>query len=103
LPELTDAKTRALACLDERELVESLVELIDVPSVSGSDAECDVQQLLAKQVRDLDLDMDLWQLDLPALTTHPDFPGWEAPRTEGWGAGRDQRSRSARTGAPGTR
>ncbi len=85
LPELTQAETRALACLDERELVESLIELINVPSVSGSDAECDVQQLLAKRVRDLDLDVDLWKLDLPTLTAHPDFPGWEAPRSEGWG------------------
>lgn len=85
MPELTRAETRALTCLDTRELVESLVELVDVPSVSGSDAECDVQQVLAKQAENLDLDVDLWQLDLPALTTQPDFPGWEAPRTEGWG------------------
>lgn len=84
-PDLTPAETRALAHVDERELVESLAELVAVPSVSGSDAECDVQQLLAKQVRELDLDVDLWPLDLPVLTAHPDFPGWEAPRTEGWG------------------
>lgn len=82
---LSEAETRALACLDPRELVDSLVELIDVPSVSGSDAECDIQQLLAKQVRDLDLDVDLWQLDLPDLLTQPGFPGWEAPRAESWG------------------
>lgn len=85
MPPLTDAETRALARLDTRELVESLVELVDVPSVSGSDAESDIQQLLAKRARDLDLDVDLWQLDLADLTTQPDFPGWEAPRTEGWG------------------
>lgn len=85
MPTLTDAETRALACLDPRELVDDLVRLVDVPSVSGSDAECDIQQLLAKTAVELDLDVDLWQLDLPDLTTHPDFPGWEAPRTEGWG------------------
>lgn len=85
LPALTDAETRALSCLDERELVESLVELVAIPSVSGSDAECDIQHRLANEVRQLDLDVDLWPLDLPALVSDPHFPGWEVPRVEGWG------------------
>ncbi|HEU5039026.1 MAG TPA: ArgE/DapE family deacylase [Nocardioides sp.] len=83
--DLSDLELRALAFVDERELVRDLVDLIAVPSVSGSDAECDVQHRLAKQVRELDLDVDLWQLDLDRLTTDPAFPGWEAERTEAWG------------------
>jgi acetylornithine deacetylase len=83
--DLSDRELRALAFVDERELVRDLVELVAVPSVSGSDAECDVQHLLAKQVRQLDLDVDLWPLDLPRLTADPAFPGWEAPRTQSWG------------------
>jgi acetylornithine deacetylase len=83
--DLSDLELRALAFVDGRELVRDLVELVDVPSVGGSDAECDVQHLLAKQARGLDLDVDLWQLDLPALTGDPSFPGWEAPRSEAWG------------------
>jgi acetylornithine deacetylase len=83
--DLTDVELRALAFVDERELVRDLVDLIAVPSVSGSDAECDVQHRLSKQLRELDLDVDLWSLDLPALTSDPAFPGWEAPREEGWG------------------
>lgn len=83
--DLSDVELRALAFVDERELVRDLVDLIAVPSVSGSDAESDVQHLLAKQLRELDLDIDLWQLDLPRLTADPAFPGWEAVRTESWG------------------
>ena len=83
--DLSDLELRALAFVDERELVRDLVELIAVPSVSGSDAECDVQHRLAKQVGELGLDVDLWSLDLDRLTADPGFPGWEAPRTEAWG------------------
>jgi acetylornithine deacetylase len=83
--DLSDLELRALAFVDERELVRDLVDLIGVPSVSGSDAECDVQHRLAKQVRELDLDVDLWQLDLDRLTADPAFPGWEAERSEAWG------------------
>jgi acetylornithine deacetylase len=83
--DLSDDELRALAFVDERELVRDLVDLVAVPSVSGSDAESDVQHLLAKQLRELDLDVDLWSLDLPDLTSQPEFPGWEVERTESWG------------------
>lgn len=83
--DLSDLELRALAFVDERELVRDLVDLIAVPSVSGSDAESDIQHLIAKQLRELDLDIDLWPLDLPRLTSDPAFPGWEATRSESWG------------------
>ena len=83
--DLGDAELRALAFVDDNELVRDLSDLVAVPSVSGDDAESDVLHLLAKQLRDLDLDIDLWPLDLPTLTADPDFPGWEVPRTEAWG------------------
>lgn len=83
--DLSERELRALAFVDERELVRDLVALTEVPSTSGSDAECDVQHQLAKQLRTLDLDVDLWQVDLPGLVADPGFPGWEVPRTEAWG------------------
>ena len=83
--QLSDRELRALAFVDERELVRDLVALTEVPSVSGSDAECDVQHHLAKQLRSLDLDVDLWRIDLEETTSDPGFPGWEAERTEAWG------------------
>lgn len=83
--DLSDLELRALAFVDEREVVRDLLDLLAVPSISGSDAESDIQHTLAKQLRELDLDVDLWSLDLPTLTSDPDFPGWEVDRTEAWG------------------
>ncbi|WP_028643892.1 ArgE/DapE family deacylase [Nocardioides sp. URHA0020] len=83
--DLSDLELRALAFVDERELVRDLVDIVAVPSISGTDAESDLQHRLAKQVRELDLDVDLWQLDLPRLTADPQFPGWEVERSESWG------------------
>jgi acetylornithine deacetylase len=83
--DLADVELRALAGIDEHQLVRDLIDLVAVPSVSGHDAESEIQHRLAKQLRMLDLDVDLWPLDLAALTASPDFPGWEAPRAESWG------------------
>ena len=85
MADLGDDVLRALAFVDERVLVRDLSELVAVPSVSGEDAESDVLHLLSKQLRALDLDIDLWPLDLPSLTADRDFPGWEVPRSEAWG------------------
>jgi acetylornithine deacetylase len=82
---LSDAELKALAFVDERQLLDDLSELVAVPSVSGTDAECDVQHQLAKRLRNLDVDVDLWRLDLPRLTRDPGFPGWEEDRDEAWG------------------
>ena len=92
--DLSDRELKALAFVDERELVRDLVDLVAVPSVSGSDAEAEVQHRLAKQLARLDLDTDLWRLDLDELTADPEFPGWEVEREESWGL-------VARTGGAG--
>jgi len=82
---LTAPEVRALEAVDRDALAGSLTELLAVPSVTGSDAESDVQHLLAKQLTALGLDVDLWALDLPGLTTAAGFPGTEAERSEAWG------------------
>lgn len=81
---LTDIESHALSCLDEAALVADLVELVRVPSVTGTDAESDLQHRLAGALGELDLDVDAWQLDLPARP-YPRFPGTEAERVEGHG------------------
>ena len=83
--QLTAAETRALAALDRESLVADLRTLVGIPSVGGSPAECDIQHHLARRLTELGLDVDLWPLDLPALTADPAFPGWEVPRAEAWG------------------
>ena len=82
---LTRAEERALAAIDREAVVSSLVDLLAVPSISGSDAECDVQHELAKDLDALGLDVDLWAMDLAELEAADGFPGTEAERTEAWG------------------
>lgn len=83
--ELTAGELRALDAIDRDEILTLLRTLMAVPSISGSDAECDIQDMLARELRKRGLDVDHWRLDLDTLTAEPDFPGWEVPRTESWG------------------
>jgi acetylornithine deacetylase len=78
-------EVRALEAIDEAAVVAELQGLVAIPSVSGSDAESDIQHVLAERLRAADLDVDLWALDLPRLQAHPDFPGCEVERSEAWG------------------
>ncbi|MFI2203919.1 ArgE/DapE family deacylase [Streptomyces sp. NPDC020192] len=82
---LTDAEAAAVACVDEGALGRTLLELISVPSVTGSAAESELQQRLAGRLERLGLDVDLWSMDLPALRADPGFPGAEVAREEAWG------------------
>lgn len=82
---LTTGERRALDAVDTDSIVALLCELLAIPSVSGSDAECDIQHRLAKTFASLDLDVDLWPMDLTELSGTPGFPGWEVARTEAWG------------------
>ncbi|MCU1601699.1 MAG: acetylornithine deacetylase or succinyl-diaminopimelate desuccinylase [Frankiales bacterium] len=56
-----------------------------MPSVTGSAAEGDAQQLLASRLRAAGMDTDLWEIDLPSITADPEFPGMEAARVDAWG------------------
>lgn len=85
MTELTRAEERVLGAIDEHALVRELIDLIRVPSVTGTDAESDLQHRAAGQLTELGFSVDAWKLDLSALEAHPDFPGTEAPRVEGYG------------------
>ncbi|MFB4274634.1 MULTISPECIES: ArgE/DapE family deacylase [unclassified Nonomuraea] len=80
-----DVEARVLTAIDEPETVNLLAETVRVPSVTGTDAESDLQHRLARLLTEAGMDVDVWKLDLPALTARPGFPGTEAPRTEGYG------------------
>lgn len=82
---LTDAERRALDALDSPALHASLLDLLAVPSITGSAAESELLHALAGQAERLDLDVDLWQPDLAELRADPEFPGTEAERGEIWG------------------
>ena len=83
--DLTTAEQRVLDALDEAELVATLVDLVRVPSVTGTAAEADLQHTMARWYEEAGLEVDLWALDLEALRADPAFPGSEAPRVEGHG------------------
>ncbi|MCX5265720.1 ArgE/DapE family deacylase [Streptomyces sp. NBC_00199] len=82
---LSDVEATALAAVDEAAIAHLLLELLAVPSVTGSAAESELQHVLARHLERMDLAVDLWSMNLPELREHPRFPGCEAPRTEAWG------------------
>lgn len=85
MPTVSDHEQRVLGALDPAWARDRLVELIAIPSITGSAAESQAQHRLADLFDELGLDTDLWAIDLPQALGHPDFPGMEAPRTEAWG------------------
>ena len=81
----TSVEERVLDRIDEVELISTLVDLIRIPSITGSDTESELQHIQARQFAEAGLDVDLWKFDLDELRADPRFPGTEAPRTEGYG------------------
>ncbi len=65
---------------DEDALVEDLAELVRLPSVAGSEAEVEVQDLCAEILRSQAAVVDRWDIDLAELQVDPWFPGTEAHR-----------------------
>lgn len=82
---LTDRETAVLTQFDEQALVDDLVGLVRLPTVTGTDAESELQHTLGQQYASWGLDVDAWKLDLDSLMADPRFPGTEAPRVEGYG------------------
>ncbi|MEV4245167.1 ArgE/DapE family deacylase [Streptosporangium canum] len=82
---MSDNEARVLDALDEAGTVRLLAELVRVPSVTGTDAESDLQHRCGSLLTEAGLDVDAWKFDLDALRAAPGFPGTEAPRVEGYG------------------
>ena len=82
---LTSSDALVLDAIDEQALVDDLVHLVRVPSVTGTDAETDLQHWHSRRLADLGFEVDTWRLDLAGLREDAEFPGTEAPRTEGYG------------------
>lgn len=82
-----DWRARVLDAVDllRPTLVPLLSELVRTPSMTGTDVEHDLLATLARDLTEEGLEVDHWAIDLDATTGHPDFPGLEAPRTEGYG------------------
>jgi acetylornithine deacetylase len=83
-----DVAPRVLEALDAslRSLLDEIAEVVRIPSVSGTDAENEIQQVLADRLRRSGYDeVDHWPVDLDGLRADAAFPGMEVDRREAWG------------------
>ncbi len=82
---MTPTSDESLPVVDAARLRDDLVELLTIPSVSGSAAEPEVQAWLADRWSGEGLDVDRWDIDLDELTADPQFPGMEVERRHALG------------------
>jgi acetylornithine deacetylase len=82
---ISDVEARVMAAIDDARVAALLVDLVRIPSITGTDAESELQHSCVRHLREADMDTDIWKLDLDALRADPRFPGTEAPRVEGYG------------------
>jgi acetylornithine deacetylase len=68
---MIDAERRVLKALDSEGLVDYLCELISVPSVGGQETEG--QKNIAAKMKELGLDVKIWDIDFEKLRIHPAF------------------------------
>jgi acetylornithine deacetylase len=85
----SDAQITAavLAAVDaQRSAALDLLErLVTIPSIGGSEAECEIQHVVADVLHREGFDVDLWALELDELKADPAFPGMEVERHEAYG------------------
>jgi acetylornithine deacetylase len=85
----TDAQITATALAAVDSLLESAIELLGhlvaIPSMGGTEAEAEIQHVLAEILHSDGFDVDLWSMDLDELTTRSDFPGMEVERSQAFG------------------
>ena len=79
---LTSIERQALDAIDERQLRDELAALLRFPSLGGD--EDAVQAHMAARLAGLGAEIDAWEIDVPALASHPSF-SMEVPRTRGAG------------------
>ena len=66
-------------------VIGAVERVVAIPSIGGTPAELDAQRFFADAWSADGLEVHTWDLDLPALTARPDFPGMEVERTAGLG------------------
>ncbi len=67
---LTTAEREVVQAIDRERLVESIQRLVAIESWNGQEGPA--QELMAEFMRDAGLDVDLWEIDLDEVTSHPD-------------------------------
>lgn len=94
---MNPTEERVLAAIDLDGLLAALAELVAIPSLDGTPEENLAQEAAAAIMRRCGLDVQVWELDLPALYAHPAC-SWEVPRERALGVvgaiGEDRGGRS---------
>lgn len=85
MTELTSDEQRVLGLVDDEAVLADLAALVAIPSVGGSAGEVAAQQWCADRLRAMELEVDEWEIDLPSVTSDPDFPGAEVERARALG------------------
>src|SRR6476469_9666128 len=73
---------RVLAAINIDDLLAFLGQMVAFPSLGGN--ESPIQRFLADYMQSLGMEVDVWDLDFPALSQHPAF-STEIDRAEGLG------------------
>lgn len=77
--------TMASPTINRARLEADLARLVQIPSLGGTPAEVEIQELLARDLANEGWEVTRWQMDIASLVARPDFPGMEVERTEGTG------------------
>lgn len=80
---LSERERKALAFLDEAGLQQTFRALLRIPSITGREAQA--QRWLSEQMREMGMEVDLWEIDVAEMRRREDFPGMEVAR-EGYEA-----------------
>ncbi len=70
-PSLSPAEAEVLGAIDEAWLLETLADLIAIPTMDGRERRA--QEYVAAVMDGLGMDVDTWEIDEAALARHPDY------------------------------
>lgn len=84
---MTDWPARVLDLVDAsaQDMTSWLQAFVRVPSVSGSAAEHEAQDLMRRELDAIGLEVDHWEIPLAELMAQDAFPGMEVDRSQAWG------------------
>ncbi len=84
-----DSRWRAAALSYLRDhaadIVAEVSTLVRIPSISGSDEENSILEVIADRLHEAGAEVDHWKIPLADTLTAPDFPGSEVQRSRGSG------------------
>lgn len=66
-------------------MTRTLVDLVRIPSVDGTEAEMSIVETLAELLRAEGVEVDCWPVPVAELAARDDFPGMEVPRSAALG------------------